>query len=191
MSTVKQFIEEFKEKKIQNTKVNDHAVSDYIKDKLSVKTYIPFKTKRKIVEEIVAQNTKEVDGIKYNDSINQYLSFVVAMLSLHTNLEFSEDPVDDYDLLAESGMLPLIIAEFQGSYDECDIILKMALAMELEDNNINIQVGKLLNKLSTKLDDVGDIIKGIIEDFDLKDILGEDFKQENLAKLSGFLDRLN
>lgn len=191
MNTVKQFIEEFKEKKIQNTKVNDHAVSDYIKDKLSVKTYIPFKTKRKIVEEIVAQNTKEVDGIKYNDSINQYLSFVVAMLSLHTNLEFSEDPVDDYDLLAESGMLPLIIAEFQGSYDECDILLKMALAMELEDNNINIQVGKLLNKLSTKLDDVGDIIKGIIEDFDLKDFLGEDFKQENLAKLSGFLDKLN
>lgn len=191
MNTVKQFIEEFKEKKIQNTKVNDHAVSNYIKDKLSVKTYIPFKTKRKIVEEIVAQNTKEVDGIKYNDSINQYLSFVVAMLSLHTNLEFSEDPVDDYDLLAESGMLPLIIAEFQGSYDECDILLKMALAMELEDNNINIQVGKLLNKLSTKLDDVGDIIKGIIEDFDLKDFLGEDFKPENLAKLSGFLDKLN
>jgi hypothetical protein len=110
------------------------------------------------------------------------------MLSLHTNLEFSEDPVDDYDLLAESSILPLIIAEFQDSYNECDILLKMAIAMELEDNNINVQVGKLLNKLSTKLDDVGDIIKSIIEDFDLKDILG-DFKQEDLAKLKGFLDK--
>jgi hypothetical protein len=190
MSTVKQFIEEFQEKKIQNTKVKENAVSDYLKESLDIKTYLPFRLKRQIVETVVAQNTEWVDGVKRNDAINQYIGFVVAMIGAHTNLEFSDDPVADYDLLSESGLLPQIITEFSESYNECDILLKMALAMELEDNNINIQVGKLLNKLSTKLDDVGDIIKSIIEDFDLKDILG-DFKQEDLAKLKGFLNKFN
>ena len=75
--------------------------------------------------------------------------------------------------------------------DEIDIILKMALAMEIEDNNTNALVGKFLNGILTKLDGVGEVLKDKLNGFDIKDILGADFKQEDLAKLSGFLNKFN
>lgn len=189
--TIEQFIKDFHDKKIQNTKLNEHAVSDYFKKELEIKTYLPFRTKREIAEMVVAQNTEWVDGVKKHDSINAYIGFVVAMIGAHTNLSFSEDPVSDYDLLAESGLLPQIIAEFKESYDETDIILKMALAMELEDNNINASVARFLDSILKKLDGVGDVLKGVLGNLDLNEILGANFNSEDLSNLKGFLDRYN
>lgn len=188
---VTEFVNEFKNKKIMNTKINEHAVSDYIENTLEIKTYIPFMKKRKIIEVVVEQNTKEIDGIKKNDSINQYLSFVISMLSAHTNIEFSEDPIADYDMLAESGLLSQIIAEFKESYDECDVLLKMELASKLEDNNINVLVGRFLNDILNKLDDFSGVLKDTFKDINVNDFLGKNFKDEDLAKLTSFLDRYN
>ena len=97
----------------------------------------------------------------------------------------------DYDLLAESGLLPQIIAEFKESYDECDVLLKMALAMELEDNNVNVLFGKFLNSILQRVDDVMEFAKNTFGNIDIKDILGEAFKEEDLAELKGFLDKYN
>ena len=144
---INEFVQEFKDKKIKNTTVAPNAVGEYLRSVLEIKTYLPFKIKRKIAEMVVAENTREIDGVKKNDSINQYVGFVIAMLTAHTNLECSANPIDDYDLLAESGLLPQIIAEFKPSYDECDILLKMELASELEDNNIEVLVGRFLDKM--------------------------------------------
>ena len=115
----------------------------------------------------------------------------MAVLSAHTNIEFSEDPVADYDLLAESGLLPQIIAEFQESYSECDILLKMARASELEDNNLNTIVAKFLDNILKHLDDVSETLKDKIEGFDLSNLLGANFNNEDLTKLKGFLDKYN
>ena len=181
MISVQNFINEFKNEKIQNTKTSPNAVSEYLKAKLAIKTYIPFRTKREIVEMVVDKNMKVIDGIKKYDDIDSYVSFVVAMLSTHTALEFSEDPVADYDLLAESGLLPDIMAEFKTDYDECSALLKMTIAAELEDNNFNVIVGKFLDGLIKNLGGIADIIKGLINN--------TDFKEEDLAKLKSFLDK--
>lgn len=183
-------ISNFKDKKVQNTKINDHAVSDYLKNTLEIKTYLPFIKKRAIAEMVVSQNIEEVDGFKKHDAINSYITFVVAMLTAYTNLEF-DDPVEDYDLLAESGLLPLIIKEFEAEYNECDILLKMALASELEDNNLEAVVNRFLNEILNRLDGVGEMLKGTFGDLNIQDILGNSFKEEDLAKLKGFLDTYN
>ena len=188
---VQNFIDDFKSKKIMNTKIDTDAVSKYLKKELEIKTYLPFRTKRQIVEMVVSQNTDWVDGIKKHDSINAYIGFVVAMISAHTSLQFSDDPVADYDLLAESGLLPQIIAEFKESYDECHILLKMARAMELEDNNINALFGKFLNSILQRVDSIVELAKNTFGNIDIKDILGEAFKEEDLAELKGFLDKYN
>lgn len=188
---VREFVEKFKNDKVVNSKVTPNAVSDYLKKNLEIKTYIPFREKRRVVEMVVAQNITEIDGIKKHDSINGYVSFVVAMISLHTSLSFSDDPVVDYDLLAESGLLPQIIAEFQESYSECDVLLKMALASELEDNNINAIVAKFLYGILDRLDNVGEVLKENLGNIDLKEMLGANFNEEDLNKLSSFLDKYN
>ena len=145
--------------------------------------------KRKIAEKVVEHNIDVVDGIKKYDSIGAYIGFVVASIMAHTTLEFSSNPIDDYDLLAECGLLTQIVAMFQESHNEIDILLKMKLASELEDNNINVLVGHFLDNILKKLDGVGEALKGTFDGFDVRDLLG-DIKQEDLAKLSGLLDKL-
>lgn len=189
--TIKEFVDAFSAKRFINTKQGVDEKSEWIRKELEIKSYIPFREKRKIAEMIVTQNIKEVDGIKKYDSIDGYLSLIVASIAAHTTLQFGDDPVADYDLLAESGLLPQIIAEFQGSHDEIDIILKMALAMELEDNNTNVLVGRFLNKILGMLDGVGETLKDKFEDFDLSSLLGTDFQKEDLAKLGSFLNKFN
>lgn len=189
--TIQNFIEKFQNDKVVNTKIAPDAVSKYLKKELEIKTYIPFRVKREIAEIVVSQNIDLVDGIKKYDSVNAYISFIVASVTAHTNLEFSNDPVEDYDLLAENGLLPQIIAEFKSSHDEIDIILKMVLAMELEDNNVNVIISRFTTNILDKLDGLGEVLKDKLGDFDFKSIFGADFKQEDLAKLSGFLNKFN
>ena len=56
---VNDFVQEFKNKKIINNKINDHAVSDYIQETLAIKTYIPFKSSFLLTEFIPS------DAIEY------------------------------------------------------------------------------------------------------------------------------
>lgn len=188
---VKTFVEEFKTKKIKNSTAMPNAVGDYVNKTLEIKTYLPFLTKRSIVNSLVSGNIEEVDGVKKVDSISQYISFVVAAITAHTNLEFdTTDIYGDYDLLAESGLLPYVIAEFKTSYDELDILLKMAIADEMATNNLNAIIGKFLNGVLYKLDGVVDAAKVFAEKANLSKILGEDFKKEDITKLIGFVDKL-
>lgn len=189
--TIKEFVEAYAAKRFIITKNGTDERSEWLRSELAIKTYIPFKEKRKIAEMIVAQNIKEVDGIKKYDDISSYVSLVVASIMAHTNLKFGEDPIEDYDLLAECGLLPQIIAEFQGSHEEIGILLKMAIASELEDNNINVLVGRFLDGVLKKLDGIVDGVKDLVGNVDIKDLLGMNFKEEDLAHLKGFLDKFN
>ena len=186
---VKEFVDAYQSKRFMNIKIAANEKSEWLKNELEIRTYIPFKQKREIAEMIVAQNIREVDGIKKYDDINSYVSLVVASIVAHTNLEFSADPIADYDLLAESGLLAQIIAEFQGSHEEIGILLKMAIAAELEDNNVNVSIGKFLNGILNSLGGISDALKNKIENIDLQDLLGN-IKQEDLAKLTSLLDRI-
>ena len=40
--TISEFIKNFTDKKIVNSKINEHAVSDYLNKELEIKKYIPF-----------------------------------------------------------------------------------------------------------------------------------------------------
>jgi len=188
--TIKEFCDAYKAKRFVMTKNGPDERSEWLRKELEIKTYIPFREKRKIAEMIVAQNIKEVDGIKKYDDINSYVSLVVASIIAHTNLRFDEDVIAGYDLLAESGLLSQIIAEFQGSHEEIGILLKMAIASELEDNNVNVLVGRFLDSVLKRLDGVVDGVKDLVDNVDLKDLLGMNFEEEDLAQLKGFLDKM-
>lgn len=178
---INEFIKTFTDKKIVNTKINEHAVSDYLKRELEINAYIPFREKRKIAEMVVRQNIEVIDGIKKYDNINAYIGFVMASIVAHTNLECSSDPIADYDLLAESGLLSQIVTEFQESHNEIDILLKMAVTYELEDNQPGALIGRFLDGVLKKLDNVGEFLSGLN--------LKETFSEENMAKIVGLLNK--
>ena len=187
--TIKEFVTNYNVRKFMNTKQGDAEKIEWLRKELNVKNYVSFADKRKIAEMIVAQNITEIDGIKKYDSITGYISLIVASIMAHTTLTF-EDPIADYDLLAESGLLPQIIAQFQSSHDEIDLLRKMVLDMEMEDNSTNALVGRFLNKISMLLDDVLEIVEDKFGNLNLSDILGGQFKEEDLTKLIGFLDKI-
>ena len=190
MITVKDFCEKFKKDGVINTKIAPDAVSEYIKKELEVKTYLPFMTKREIVEMVVDANITMVDGVKKYDNIRGYVAFIAAMIQAHTNIEFNtENPMPDYDMLAESKLLQQIVETFREDYDECDVLLKMALAAEMEDNNGKAILGRFLNGVLERLDDVIEILSDAAGELDLKRMFGDNFNAENLAKLSSFLDK--
>ena len=185
---VKDFVADFKAKNIMNTKISPNAVEDYIVKTLEIKEYVPFLTKKKIVETVVRDNITVVDGIKKSNSINQYVSFVIAMLVSHTNLEI-EEPFSDYDALCESNLLASIINTFKEDYDTCDILLKMTLASEMEDNNINVLIGNFLNRIGENLGDFSEVLKEKLSDLNLDSILDGSINKENITNLLGILNK--
>lgn len=186
---VKDFVNEFVEKKIMNTKLNDHAVEDFIREKLDIVEYIPFATKLDIINKTTSEIVKEVGGIKKVNSIAQYMAFLIAMLSSHTALEFG-DMFEDYDALNRCGLIEQIVALFQKDFSECETLLKMAVADELADNNLNVIVGKFLNGVLGKMDGVIDMAKGFTENLDLSKLLGTNINEEDKAKILGLIDKL-
>lgn len=188
--SVKDFVNEFVEKKIMNNKINPNAVEEFIRSKLEIVEYVPFKTKRQVVDMIVAKAVSDEDGVKKVNSIEQFLSFFVSMIMAHTNLTFSEIPEEDYDALNQNGLIEPIMAMFQKDYSEFEVLLKMAIADELADNNLNVIIGKFLNGILGKLDGVGDMLKGFTENLDLSKLLGVNINEENIAKIIGLVDKL-
>lgn len=190
--TAEQFVEDFKKNNIQNTKINEHAVEDYIREQLEIREYIPFMEKCKILEMVVSKSVVEENGVKRVDPISQYISFVIAMLVAHTSLDITQDnPIGDYDTLCEAGLLELIVMLFQKDYDECKVVLDMLVSQALEDNNFNIIVGKFLNGILARIDVFAGTLKESIGDIDITKLLGANFKEEDLMKLHSFLESYN
>lgn len=182
---VKDFVNEFIEKKITNNKINPDAVKTFIRQRLAITEYIPFNTKRDIVEMIVDQVVTEEDGVKRVDGISQFLAFIVAMVASHTTLVFSDNPAEDYDALSQCGLLEHIVAMFKKDFDECDVLLKIAIADELADNNLNVVVSKFLNGILGQLDGVSNMLKTL----DVSKLLGVNINEEEKAKILGFVDK--
>ena len=130
-------------------------------------------------------STEQTRFLYISSSIGAYIGLVVASITAHTTLRFSESPIADYDLLAESGLLSTIVAMFQESHNEIDILRKMALAAELEDNNTNVLIGHFLDAILKKVEVLSGSLNGVIDNFDLKEM----FNEENVAKIVSLLNK--
>lgn len=186
---ISDMVNDFKAKNISNTKIAPNAISEYLNKVLKIRTYIPFNEKKQIVTSVVEANVYEDNGVKKIKEMSQYVSFVIAMILAHTDLEVSDSPIDDYDLLCASGLLGALIEEFKSSYDECSVLLNMAVNEQLEDNNLNIVIARFLNGILDRLDGLGGVLKDAVGNLNLNEFLGGQFNEDDINKLKGFLDR--
>lgn len=187
--TVVEFVNEFKEKKIMNTKVEPNAVENFIAEKLEITPYISFTDKRKIAEMVINQNITEEGSVLKIDSVSEFIGFIMAMLAAHTNLNFRSNPTEDYDLLSESGLLEYIIATFKKDFDECNALLQMVRNDVLADNSLSVVVAKFFDGISEKLDGVGDTLKGVVEKIDLDKLIGLGLNEKEMDGLKKLLNK--
>lgn len=191
MATVKSFIEGFKEKKVQNTQANPNAVSNYIKNTLEVKDYVPFIEKQSIAQIVLESCSHIKDDVVSIDSVQKYTIFTITILSTYTCLEFNGDEtdLDDYDMLCsykvgDGTLLDAIVKTFEKEYAKCNDILNMMTADLMAENNIEKQFGRFLSNISTKVDNLGNTLISKIENFDM------DLNQLDIDKLSDVISKI-
>lgn len=191
MITVKNFVQDFKDKKIMNTKVDPDAVSRYIKETLEVREYVPFVEKQSIAQIVLESCAHLRDGIISIDSIQKYIIFTITVLSTYTNLEFVGDETDlnSYDMLCsyaigDETLLDAIIKTFEKEYLRCNDILNMMTSDLMAENNIEKQIGKFISGISENIDTLGETIKEKIENIDI------DLNQLDIDKLSTVINNI-
>ena len=188
--TIREFIEDFQAKKIMNSKVNEHAVSEYIKKELEVKDYVPFAEKRELCARVLnACNKKEDSGLVKVDSVSRYIVFTVSILSKYTNLEFSSgneefNSLDEYDMLCQSGLLNAILDVIGTEYTTCNNILNMMMSdIEANNNTIENVVAAILGKLGGSVDNLINVFADKIESMEL------DLSQIDIDKYQGLIEK--
>lgn len=186
---VQNFINDFKSKKITNTKIAPDAVSEYIKKELEVKDYMPFIEKRELCERVInACNVKDENGLVKVDGVSRYIIFTLSVISKYTNLEFSSgeefDSLDEYDMLCQANLLNPILDVIGAEYTTCNNMLNMMMDDVIaNNNNIENVFGNTLQKLSDKIDDFIDVLADKVESLDL------DLSQIDIDKYRGLIDQ--
>lgn len=186
---INEFIENFKNTKVENTKMVPDAVAKYIKKELEVKDYVSFVEKRELCANVLnACNTREDNGLIKVDSVSRYIIFTLSIISKYTNLEFSSgeddfDSLDEYDMLCQAGLLNQILDVIGGEYVTCNNILNMMMEDIISNNNT------VENVVGTILGNVGDSVDNLIAVFaDKVESMELDLDQIDINKFSGLID---
>jgi hypothetical protein len=187
--TIKEFIENYKNKRFMNTKQGVDEKSEWIRKELEVKEYIPFMEKQAIARTVLEGCAGLSGGVVVIDSAQKYLLFTMAMLATYTNIEAEGGIFETYDSLCsvkvdDGTMLDAIIKTFEIEYSRCNDILNMMTADLLVENNIEKQVGKFLTNLSDKIDKFGDRL------IDNLGNLNIDLNQLDIDKLTNIIQKI-
>lgn len=188
---INEFVQNFKDAKIQNTKVSPDAVEKYIKRELEVKDYVPFVEKQAIAQVVLETCGYMEDNVITIDTVQKYIIFTITVLSTYTNLEFNGDGTDmeSYDALCSylvdgGTLLDVIIKTFEKEYSRCNDILNMMTADLLAENNIEKQIGKFLSMLSSKIETLGDGLIGNLSN------IPEEIGQLDINKLANVISKI-
>ena len=189
---VLEFINEFKEKKIMNTAINQTAVSEYIKKRLVVKDYLPFSEKRELCARVLEVcNKRDNSGLIKVDSVSRYIVFTLSILSAYTQFEFSSgedaefDSLDEYDMLCENHLLNPILEVIGEEYTACNNMLNMMMAdIEANNNTVEAVLGHTLGRVTDSIDNFIDVLAEKVEEMDL------DLSQIDIDKYKGLIDLL-
>lgn len=140
---------------------------------LEVKKYLPIMKKYEIAQQVFAYSTSFENGLVKVDSLKKYLFFTITAMINYTNLEFSNEDedgvsaIDEYDMLAENGLVDKIIECYADDYARSLSVLNDVFADEINNNNtIESILADLATNIGYSIDDLIDVIKKKIESMD-------------------------
>lgn len=132
---------------------------------LTVKQYLPFAFKKKMIEDIIETcKSEDENGILHIDSIFKQMAFEYSVINQYTNIELSNnDIIETYDLLKESGLVKDVLNII--NIDEIQFIEK-CLNEQIDyllktNNSIEVFVAKSINKIIEKIPSSKEISKMI------------------------------
>lgn len=104
----------------------DTAKTEYLNKTIKVVKYVSYASKVVFANQIVEQTHNVDNGIVNINTAKQYALFVIGIISMYTNLEFSDAPLSDYDLLDELGLIEVIIGMIPDKeYQNTKLVLDM------------------------------------------------------------------
>lgn len=175
--------------KVKELLANIHNKNFNLEKSLQVKKYLPIEVKKTIAQGVIYDCTNEEDGVIKVDSVARYLSYVKYMITMHTNLEYTDE---DYDVLCsteygETTLLNDIMETFKSDANECNRILGLMMDDYLENNATENQIIVAINKFLSGLAGIAKSIEEKVDNMNIDEILPDDF---DINKLNDFLNKL-
>lgn len=155
---------EYMRKNVNKTTREDQVAS-MVKKQLEVKDYLGIKQKRNLIDDIVNASVLFENGVFKFDAISKYVYFTMYTIAAYTNLELSDDIENDFDELSREKLLPVVINTIQAEYDDVNILLQMQCDAILENNSIEVVVGKFLDGVLGFLENVESGLKNGLGQF--------------------------
>lgn len=175
--------------KINELLMNIHRKDFNIEKELQVKKYLPIEAKKTIAQGIIYECTNEEDGVVKVDSVQRYLSYVKYMITMHTNLMYTDV---DYDMLCsteyqDTTLLNAIVKTFESDANECNRILGLMMNDYLDNNTTENQLMMAATQLVNGLVNITNTLEKKVADIKLDDILPQDF---DINKLNDLLNKV-
>lgn len=175
--------------KVQELLMNIHRKDFNIEKELQVKKYLPIEEKKLIAQGIIYECTNEEDGVIKVDSVQRYLSYVRYMITMHTNLKYTDA---DYDVLCsteyqDTTLLNAIVKTFESDANECNRILGLMMNDYLDNNATENQLIMAVTQLVNGLVGITNTLEKKVADIKLDDILPQGF---DINKLNDFLNKV-
>lgn len=174
--------------KMNELLMNIHNKDFNLEKGLQVKKYLPIEVKKTIAQGIIYECTNEEDGAVKFDSVQRYLSYVKYMITMHTNLEYTDK---DYDALCsaeyeDTTLLNAIIECFGEDAKECSRILNLMMDDYMHEVSIEFTVAKFLYELNNSIGCIAEKINQKIDGIDVQSMIPNDVNKE---QLSAFLSK--
>lgn len=141
--TVKELIEKYENFGSETLKAN-------LLDDIEIAAYIPIEMKQVCIERII-EGVVTNDGLSFSyDSINKYISFIIGLITLYTDLDI-ESPYEDYDRLVSSNVLDNILERIGDDKDEFLRMFDMRFNDYLRENSIETSLAQLTKAFASTL----------------------------------------
>lgn len=149
---------------------NKISVKEYLDNKalLRVKNYIPYVNKVAIIDAIMKEVSKNINGTYSLDSVLLDRIKMQIFIESYTNLDLSimDNELDGYDLLKLNKEFYLLLDTFNDEYKELEEILKLRVNDYIRDKasvkgTLSYKVDHLLDYIDMKFPSIIDTINGI------------------------------
>lgn len=151
---------------------------------LDVKKYLPMEVKKTIAQGIIYDCTSDENGAIKVDSVERYMSYVRYMITMHTNLEYTND---DYDVMCsteydDDNLLSAVMNLFGADAKECEKILDYMMNDYMRENGIEHTVVQFVNNLNASLSGLAVSLRDKLSGIDVDSFIPDDVDKEQLKK---------